>query len=413
MNDITYIGKVVKNGKEVNFGIKEADRFQHLYILGQSGVGKSTLLENMIMQDINSGKGVCVLDPHGELAQTVAHNTPPHRRQDIMILDPSDPQSFTINPLEKYDNVEKSVVSAGLLSVFTKIWHSAWSARMEYILNMSLMTLLQQPKAKLTDIRRLLTDKEFLKQSLMRVTDEEVLDFWQKEYTTWNERYKQEAIAPILNKIGQLTSNSYLRAVLTDNLNNIDIYRAMNDGKIIILNLAKGIMGEDNSALLGSLFLNKIYQETMRRSSLSAEVRRPFFIYIDEFQDFATKSLEQMLSESRKYKVSLTMANQFLDQLKTKEDDFIKKAVFGNVGSILAFRVSGNDAKILTNEFGHGVEPENFLELENYSYIARILIDGAVSKPFLAKSLMNTGFSQVVQEKNAFALPGAQLVREL
>ncbi len=386
--DINYFGKVLSDDKDVEFGIKTQDRFNHMYVVGSSGVGKSELLHNMIMQDVINKRGVALIDPHGDLSLQILSHIPKERLEDVVYFNPADPDSLlAFNPLHSKDDTEKHLLVSGLMSIFTKIWSNSWSTRMEYILNNTLLTLLSVGDATLEEVRRILTDKEFRLRTISQLTDKTLKEFWTKEFDTWSSRYRQEAVSPIINKLGQFLSNPLLRNTTTLKEHNLNIEDIMDNERILIINISKGLIGEDNSSLLGAMILNQMYISIMQRATLQEDKRQPFYLYVDEFQNFATKSFGQMLAEARKYKTSITLANQFLDQLNDSGDDFIKKSVLGNISSFCIFRISAHDANLISKELGDVFEPKTFTELGNYEMIVKLLIDGQAPSAFKATSL--------------------------
>ena len=384
--DLNYFAKANIKGSQKVFGIKDEDRFQHMYIVGQSGTGKSVLLYNLAIQDIVKNKSVCVIDPHGDLIEQILKEYPEHRKKDLIHIDIYKNQNFKFNPL--YPQEELPLQLSSLMSVFTRIWSDAWSSRMEYILSNALHTLLVTGTHKFEDIHKLLVGNSLFRQVLIsKLQDKFLLNFWKDEFESWSDSYRQEAVAPILNKLGQFLSSPVLRKLFDSKEKGIDIEELMSQNKVLLINLSKGKLGEDNAKLLGSLLLNQIYISTMKRSKQEISKRKEFFVFIDEFQDFANKSFGELLAEARKFKVSLTIANQFLDQLKDKSDDFVKNAVFGNVATIISFRVGARDAKFLSEEFGEEVDARDLTSLDNYKIILRLLIDKSLSKAFLAQTL--------------------------
>lgn len=384
MNDITPLGKT--NWRDTNqvFGIKDNDRLGHIYVIGKTGVGKSTLLENMAISDINRGNGIALIDPHGDIAEDILHHIPEERINDVIYFNPGDiehPVAF--NPLYDIPESEHHMVVAGLLATFKKIWSDSWGPRMEYILRFALLSLLQYPTATLLDIQPLLTDGYFRNKVVMCTADTHIRAFWNQEFDAYTPALKAEAIAPILNKIGVFLASLPLRNSIGQSKSAFTMHIVMNDNKILICNLAKGVIGEDASMLFGSMFVNAIQLAALRRASQDAKTRTPFYLYVDEVHSFVSLSFADILSEARKYGLSLFLAHQYLDQLHEK----IKSAIFGNVGTIISFRVGAEDAAYLTQEFESVFSESDFIHLPKYNMYIKLMIDGAMSKPFSADTL--------------------------
>jgi len=392
-NDVTYFAETNFRNENRKFGIKRDDRRRHFYVVGKTGMGKTVMLQNMIMQDIERGEGVAVVDPHGELIEGLLDAIPKHRVNDVVYFNPADldyPIAFNI--LESVDDEYKHLVSSGLMGVFTKIWANMWSARMEYILNNCILALLDSPGNTLLGINRLLVDKEYRKKIVDKIKDPVVKAFWIEEYANYNERFRTEAIAPIQNKIGQFLSSSVIRNIVGQAKSTIDIRTMMDEQKIILLNLSKGRVGEDNSALLGAMMITKIQLAAMSRVDIPEEERKDFYLYVDEFQNFATESFADILSEARKYRLNLIMAHQYIAQLTSAgatggKITKVKDAVFGNVGTIIAFRVGSPDAEDMIKEFEPYFVEEDLVNLTKYCIYLRLMIDGVASKPFSANTL--------------------------
>lgn len=386
--EVTYFARTNFRGGNQIFGIKKKDRRQHLYILGKSGTGKSALISNQVIQDIWNGEGLCLVDPHGELVETVLKVIPEHRLQDVVYFNPSD-TDFCIgfNPLEIGDPKYKHLVASGLMGIFTKIWANVWSARMEYIMNNTILALLDTPNSTLLGITRMLVDKDYRKIIVDNLKDPIVRSFWVHEYEQWKEQFRNEAISPIQNKVGQFLSSSVVRNIVGQQESTIDIFKLMNEGKIFLVNVSKGRIGENNSALLGAMIITKLQLAAMERVRIPEEERRDFYLYVDEFQNFATDSFASILSEARKYRLCLTLAHQYTAQIESKDGSDLKDAVFGNVGSMIIFRVGADDAKILEKEFAPEFIPEDFVGLPNYQIYLKLMIDGVTSRPFSANTL--------------------------
>jgi CxxC-x17-CxxC domain-containing protein len=386
--DLTYLGQTTFRDKKTLFGIKRKDRRQHTYVLGKSGTGKSVLMFNMIIQNIINGEGVCVVDPHGELVEGVLSAIPPHRMKDVVYFNPADTDyHIGFNVLEIADSKYKHLVASGLMGIFTKIWANAWSARMEYILNNTILALLDTPGTTLLGVPRMLVDKDYRQSIVANLKDPVIKAFWVHEYEAWQEKFRNEAIAPIQNKVGQFLSTSIIRNVVGQSKSTINVFDIMNEGKIFLVNVSKGRIGEDNSALLGGMIITKIQLAAMERVRIPEDVRKDFYLYVDEFQNFVTDSFASILSEARKYRLNLIVAHQYTAQLVTKNGSAVRDAIFGNVGTMIIFRVGSDDAKILEREFEPEFTPEDIVNLPNYKIYLKLMIDGITSRPFSAKTL--------------------------
>jgi len=386
--DITYLGFTTYRDKNQLFGIKRKDRRQHVYILGKSGTGKSVLMFNMIIQNILNGEGVCVVDPHGELVEGVLSAIPPHRMKDVIYFNPADTEyHIGFNVLELIDPKYKHLVASGLMGIFTKIWANAWSARMEYILNNCILALLDTPGTTLLGIPRMLVDKDYRQKIISNLKDPVIKAFWVHEYEAWQDKFRNEAIAPIQNKVGQFLSTSIIRNVVGQSKSTINIFDIMNEGKIFLINVSKGRIGEDNSALLGGMIITKIQLAAMERVRIPEEDRRDFYLYVDEFQNFVTDAFAGILSEARKYRLNLTVAHQYTAQLVSDKSSAVRDAVFGNVGTMIVFRVGADDADFLEKEFEPEFTPQDIVNLPNYKIYLKLMIDGVTSRPFSAKTL--------------------------
>ncbi len=390
MNDkekVTYIGKVDYRNKAINFGIKAGDRTRHTYIIGKTGMGKSTLLANLIIQDIHNGEGVCVIDPHGSLAEMLLDHVPESRIKDVIYFAPFDADNpIGLNVLEKVDKEKRHLVVNGIMAAFKKIWVDAWSARMEYILNNIMLALLENDGQSLLGVNRMLTDKEYRKFIVSNVTDPTVKEFWEKEYANYSERFAQEAAPAIQNKVGQFVGNPLIRNIIGQQKTSIDLRDAMDSKKILIVNLSKGKVGEGNANLIGSLLITKIYLAAMSRSDVGPyelEKLPAFYMYVDEFQNFANESFANILSEARKYNLALTVAHQYVEQMT----DEVKAAVFGNVGTMIVFRVGATDAEVFEKEFAPKFILDDIVNLSAYQIYLRLMIDGQGSAPFSARTL--------------------------
>ena len=384
---ITYFGETDYRNKRTRFGIKATDRARHMYVIGKTGMGKSTLLENMAIQDIQNGEGMAFIDPHGGTAEKLLDYVPESRLKDVVYFAPFDidyPISF--NVMEDIGADKRHLVASGLMSSFKKIWVDAWSARMEYILNNILLALLEYPESTLLGVNRMLADKDFRKKVVENISDPSVKSFWVDEFAKYGDRYMQEAGAAIQNKIGQFTANPIIRNIIGQPHSSFDIRKLMDEKKILIMNLSKGRVGEQNAALLGGMLITKIYLAAMSRADASPDALKKlphFYFYVDEFQAFASDSFADILSEARKYKLSLTIAHQYIEQMS----DEVRAAVFGNVGTMVIFRVGATDAEVFDLEFSPVFTAEDIVNLGFIQIYLRLMINGIGSKPFSALSM--------------------------
>lgn len=379
----TPIGRTNWHNYNKLFGIKPKDRLQHIYCIGKTGVGKSTLLINMALDDIRKGHGICVIDPHSDTAQAILENIPEYRRKDVVYFNATDKDHLPgFNPLYRVPSEERHLVASEIVQTFKKIWLDSWGPRLEYILRFAVLTLLEYPTATLLDIHPLLLDKPFRSLVLQYTTNEHILSFWFNEYDKYPPSFKAEVIMPILNKAGVFRANETLGAIVGIQ-GGISLETIMNSGQILICNLSKGMIGEDVSTLLGSLITTGIQTASMRRAHLPEYGRRPFYVYIDEAHSFLSPSFATMLSEVRKYSIGLFLTHQFLDQLDLE----IRSAILGNVGTIICFRLGVTDAKVMAEEFYPVFAVDDFINLPKYSIYLKLLIDGTTSMPFSAETL--------------------------
>lgn len=383
--NLTLVGKTNYRGMHQIFGIKcDPDRRRHMYIIGKTGMGKTTLLENMIYSDIQTGKGLAVVDPHGDLAEKMIDFVPPNRTNDVIIFDPSDREHpVAFNMLESVDPAFNTVVCSGLVGIFKKIYADSWGPRLEHILRNTILSLLNYPDTTMLGITRILQDDSFRKRVVKKIEDPVVRGFWEGEFDKMSDKFKSEAISPILNKVGQFLSSPIIRNIVGQPKSSIDLRFAMDKGKIVIVNLSKGKIGEDNSSLLGAMMITKFQLDAMSRADVPEKERKDFFLYVDEFQNFATESFATILSEARKYRLNLTMANQYIAQMPEE----VRDAVFGNVGSLISFQVGYDDAEYLSQQFAEVATPNDLVSLNKYTIYTRLLIDGMPSRPFSADTL--------------------------
>lgn len=366
------------------FGIKEKNRRGHMYIIGKTGTGKSTLIKNMVIADIRSGNGLALIDPHGDLAEEVLHHVPKERGEDVIYFNPADLEyPIAFNPLEKVAPKYHHLVVSGLIAVFKKIWADFWGPRLEHIFRHSILTLLHYPGSTLLEVPRLLTDKDFRQEVLKYVDHPQVREFWFYEFDKYSAWLRSQAISPILNKIGHFITSVPLRNIVGQKENTFSFRKVMDSGKIFIANLAKGKIGEDNCALLGAMLVTKIQLAALSRANVPENQRRSFYLYVDEVHNFLTLSFADILSEARKYGLNLILAHQYLTQL----EDEIRAAILGNAGTLISFRVGAEDAQYLAREFYPAFQESDLVNLPNHHIYLKLMIDGVSSHPFSAVTL--------------------------
>ena len=383
-DELTVIGQTNFRNQFKKFGIRKDDRRRHVYIIGKSGVGKSTLIENMAVDDIVEGRGVIVVDPHGDLADKVLSCVPDDRVSDVVVFDPAD-RSYPIafNLLEHVDDDFKGMVASGFVGIFKKIFGDSWGPRLEHILRNTVLALLDFPDSTMLDIPKMLTDNRFRERVVDKVRDPVIKDFWVNEFAQYDSKFRTEAVSPILNKVGQFLASSTIRNIVGQPHSRIDIREIMDQGKIMVVNLSRGKIGEDNSALLGAMMITKIQLAAMSRADVTIDKRTDCFLYVDEFQNFATDSFAVILSEARKYNLCLMMANQYIEQMPEE----VRNAVFGNAGTIVTFRVGGTDATFLVKEFEPIFDQNDLVNLDKYSVYIKLLVNGISSPAFSAGTL--------------------------
>lgn len=383
--EINFFARTEFKNQNVIFGIKRADRRRHMYIIGKSGTGKSTLIANMAINDMRHGEGLAVIDPHGDLSENLLDYIPSFRINDVAYLDAAiaNKRPFRMNLLEVKHPEHAELVASGIVSIFQKLYGYSWGPRLEYILRNTILTLVARPNSTLVDVPRLLTNTKFRNKVVKNLKDPVLTNFWNKEFAKMSDRLQSEAVAPILNKVGQFVSSPTIRQIIGFPSSTIDLEDAMNQGKIIILNLSQGRLGEDNAALLGAMLITKIQLAAMNRASIPEAERRDFYLYIDEFQNFATTSFVKILSEARKYHLNLTLANQYIGQVPEE----VQSAIFGNIGTLISFLVGAEDAEVLEREFGGVYTQADLVSLGNYQIALRLAIDGRTSYPFSAYTL--------------------------
>ena len=366
------------------FGIKADDRRRHMYLIGKTGMGKSTVLENMIIDDIWAGKGVAVVDPHGDLAEKIIEYIPPERINDVVYFNPADMENpIAFNVVEQVEPHLRHLVASGLIGVFQKLWADSWGPRLEYILRNTILAILDYPGSTLLAVIRMLSDKDFRAKVVEKISDPVVRGFWVNEFAGYADKFASEAVSPIQNKVGQFLSSSLIRNIIGQVKSTIDMRAIMDEGKILILNLSKGRIGEDNSQLLGAMMITKIQLAAMSRVDIPENNRKDFYLYVDEFQNFTSDSFANILSEARKYRLNLVLAHQYVEQLS----ETVKPAVFGNVGTMIVFRVGATDAEELVKEFSPIFTEEDIVNLPKYEFYLKLMIDGIASDPFSARGL--------------------------
>lgn len=384
---VTYFAATDSRGKRVPFGIKAKDRDRHMYVIGKTGMGKSTLLENMAIQDIRNGEGLAFIDPHGGTVERLLEYVPEDRIKDVVYFAPFDMEHpIAFNVMEDVGYDKRHLVVSGLMATFKKIWEDAWSARMEYILTNTLLALLEYPDATLLGVNRMYTDKAYRQKVIDNVKDPVVKDFWTKEFANYGDRYTQEATPAIQNKIGQFTGNPLIRNIIGQPKSSFDIRTMMDERKILIINLSKGLVGETNMRLLGSMLTTRIFLGAMSRADLQAPklAKLPhFYFYVDEFQNFANETFAEILSEARKYKLNLVIAHQYIEQMEEE----VRDAVFGNVGTTVVFRVGPFDAEVLETVFMPKFTKEDIVSLDKRQVYMTLMIDGVGSAPFSAVTI--------------------------
>jgi hypothetical protein len=383
-NPVILFGVVDFRNQRTNFGIKMDDRRKHVYVIGKSGMGKSELLKNLAIQDIQEGRGLAFIDPHGDPVEDLLDYIPPERINDVIYINPSDMQyPISFNVMEHVDYDQRHLVADGLMAVFKKIWVDQWSARMEYILNYTVLALLEAPGSTLLGINRMMSEKEYRKTIVDQVKDSEVKAFWTQEFAKYNDRYAQEATAAIQNKIGQFVSNPLIRNIIGQPQSSFNIRKAIDEKKIFLVNISKGRIGEDASRLLGAMLITRIQLAAMSRVDVPKDQRPDFALVVDEFQNFATAAFANILSEARKFNLSLIVAHQYVNQMSEE----VRDAIFGNVGTLIAFRVGAEDAELLEKEFAPVFAAQDIVNLGKRQVYLKLMIDGIASNAFAATTM--------------------------
>jgi type IV secretory pathway TraG/TraD family ATPase VirD4 len=381
---VTFFGHANFHDKRRPFGIRREDRLAHMYVIGKTGSGKSTLIETLVRQDINAGNGLVLLDPHGDLVERIVAAVPDGRKADVIYFNvPDSSGRLAFNPLEPTLPSNKSLAVSGLLEVFKKIWSDSWGPRLEHVLRSALWALMDQPAATLADVLRLLNDRAFRKKIAEDTANEQVRTFWQREYEGYSPAFRAVIIAPIQNKVGAFLADPILNGILTQTKSAFDLREVMDNRKVLLVNLAKGKIGEDSAALLGALLVTKTGLAGLSRADTPEQERRDFFIYLDEFHTFTTLSVASMLSELRKYGVGMILAHQYITQL----DPHVRDAVLGNTGTIITFRLGAEDAQRVAKEFSPELTPLDLTTLPNYHIYVKLMVEGEVTRPFSGRTI--------------------------
>jgi hypothetical protein len=377
--DVSAFGVTNYHNNFVPFGIRREDRRRHLYVIGKSGSGKSKMLELLINEDLRNGEGIAVIDPHGDLVDSIMRYIPEHRIKDVVLLDPADTEfPIAFNPLEKVDEAYKMQVTIGFLQIFKKLFGNNWSDRLEHVLRYTTLALLDSPNTTILSILKMLTDKNYRQKIVARINDSVVKSFWVSEFAAWSEKFDADAITPLLNKVGQFVATNMIRNMIGQPITKFDIRDIMDNKKILLMKVSKGLLGEENSSLIGAMFITKLYQAAMSRADIPEEKRTDFYLYVDEFQNFATDTFAEILSEARKYKLNLTIAHQYMGQLS----ETVRKTVFGNVGSMVSFRVGAEDANILAAEYSPIFKERDIINLGVREFYTKMSVGGQLREAF-------------------------------
>src|SRR3989344_143485 len=383
-NPVVLFGETNFRNKKVTFGIKMDDRRRHMYIIGKTGMGKSELLKNIAIQDIRDGRGLAFVDPHGDPVEDLLDYIPAERVKDVIYINPADLEyPIAFNVMESVDPDKRHLVADGIMAVFKKLWIDLWSARMEYILNYTILALLEVPDSTLLGINRMMAEKDYRKWVVAQVKDPEVKAFWTQEFEKWDPKYRMDATAAIQNKIGQFVSNVVIRNIVGQKKSSFEWRQAMDEQKILLINISKGRVGEDASRLLGGLLITKIQIAAMSRVDIPRAERKDFVLIVDAFQNFATASFANILSEARKFNLSLVVAHQYVAQMEEE----VRDAVFGNVGTIVAFHVGAEDAELLEKEMTPEFMAQDIVNLGKREIYLKLMIDGLASKAFSAMTM--------------------------
>ncbi len=386
--EISFFGSTNFHATNIPFGIYRTDRRRHLYTVGKSGSGKSKFLELLIQSDILAGKGVGVLDPHGDLVDAVLRMVPPERIKDVVLFNPAD-ENFPIafNPLEKVPSALKMRVTIGFLEIFKKLFGSNWTDRLEHVLRYTVLALLDSPNTTVLSILKMLSDKNYRQYIVRNIEDDVVKNFWVNEFAGWSEKFDAEAITPLLNKVGQFVATNMIRNIVGQPENKVKFREIMDTGKILLMKVSKGMLGEENAGLMGAFAVTKIYQAAMSRADILEEQRKDFYLYVDEFHNFATDTFDEILSEARKYRLNLTLAHQFIGQLSPR----MQKTIFGNVGSLVSFRSGSEDAEILRKEYDPIFTERDIINLGVREFYCKMSIKGEITQAFSGRTLAIEG----------------------
>lgn len=381
---INFFGRTIFKNRDLIFGIKDADRRRHVWAIGKTGTGKSTFIANMAIDDLKKGRGIAIIDPHGDLSEILLNYIPASRINDVIYFNPVDRERpVRLNVLEVKNPAQRELIVSGIVAIFNKLYGHSWGPRLEYILRNTLLALSEVGNATLADVPRLLTDKAFRQSIVSKLNDEVIKRYFEQEFDKMPDKMLQESISPILNKVGQFISSPLIRNVISAPTSSINMEEIMDQGKILIANLSQGMLGEDNAALIGAMLITKFQLAAMNRVSVAEEERRDFYLYVDEFQNFATTSFIKILSEARKYRLALTMANQYMAQIPID----VQKAILGNAGTIASFTIGAEDARIIMKEFGDVFTDKDLVNLENYQIALRLMVDSMSGRAFLARTL--------------------------
>jgi type IV secretory pathway TraG/TraD family ATPase VirD4 len=391
-NDITLFAETNFRNERKRFGIKRRDRRAHMYLVGKTGMGKTTLMETMIMSDLARGEGLAVLDPHGDLVTRIKASIPPARQTDMIFFDPASSVPPALNLLEAHGEGQRHLVASELISVFKKLWADSWGPRTEHILRNTLLALLELPQATLLDAQRLLVDPEYRSALITILEDGPVKRFWQDEFSQYSKGFRSEALSPIQNKVGQFVTHPVIRKIIGERQSAFDLRAMMDEGKVLLVDLSKGKIGEDASNLLGAMLLTRIELAALGRADVPEEQRRDFYVYIDEFYNFTTASFANILAEARKYRLNLILAHQYIEQI----DEELRAAIFGNVGTIVSFRLGARDAWYLAKEFFPIFSQADLINLPPYHIFLKLMIEGVSQLPFSAVSVASLGKNRTI-----------------
>jgi hypothetical protein len=399
-SEISFFAKTNHRNKETVFGIKTDDRRRHMYVIGKTGMGKTNLIQNMAIQDIRAGRGVAVIDPHGEFAEQCLKAVPSRRINDVLYFNPADtefPVAFNIMDVPHY--ASKDLAASGIIGVFHKLWATSWGPRLENTLRHAVLSLLAYPNSTLLEVLQILVDEKFREKVIAAEKDPVLKSFWDKQFRQYSKTFRAEVVEPVQNKISQFLTNSLVRNIIGQPRSKFDVRDFMDSQKILIVNLSKGRIGEDNSALLGGMMIAKMQLAAMARADSPESQRPDFYLFIDEFHNFATKYFASILAEVRKYRLNLILAHQYINQLITDNDTTIRDAVFGTVSTLISFRVGAEDAEFLEKHFAPVFRATDLVNLDKHTIYLQLMIDGLTTPPFSAITLAPEDIRDT--EKNA------------